>query len=109
MEADLLTRPNDVVRTGLVFAWLACHAGRGEREALQARLEQARQEVERSDGVVEHDDAVNARHAGELIAKRFPALACACLEVALSHWERHGASDDAAATRARLAEIPTKP
>lgn len=108
VEAGLVARPNDVLRTGLVFAWLACHAGRGERDALEARLEQARQEVERSDGVVEHDDAVNARLAAELLAKRFPALARACLEVALSHWERHGARDEAAATRALLADLPTK-
>jgi eukaryotic-like serine/threonine-protein kinase len=109
VEHGLAERPNDVLRTGLVFAWLPCHANADERESLANALVEARAEVEREEGLVEHDDAVNAAMAGELILPLDGPLAKRCFVVALAYWQRQGPEAEAERMRALLATMPEPP
>jgi len=67
VASALEERPHEVLQVGLVFCAIACAAARGAWERFDAGMHRARAALRR-EGLVEHDDAVNLRLAGELAA-----------------------------------------
>ncbi|MEZ4438673.1 MAG: protein kinase [Polyangiaceae bacterium] len=105
VEAGLVERPNEVLHTGLAFAWLPCVAHAGDPAEIERRLARAQGEASRGEGLMEHDDAVNARFAGELLEAKAPELARACYLLARDHWRAHGATEAADDVEQRLAAL----
>lgn len=94
-------RPHKVLQVGLVFCAIPCAAARRGWDRYDAAISRASFELQ-SEGLVEHDDAVNLRLAGELcVAAGERDRAVEAYALAHQFWDAH----DAGAAAEMMARI----
>ncbi len=106
VASALEERPHEVLQVGLVFCAIPCAAVRGAWVRFDAGMRRAEAELQR-EGLVEHDDAVNLRLAGDLAAAAGePGRARAAYVLAQRIWG--DAEPETADVAARIAALPTR-